>query len=172
MRRHIQFSHSGLAFAREADNFKQDRCCRVNTPGRQYSRIVLGDQRPSSAWGIESKRVEGIRFLQQIEPRRTAMPNEIIDSIRPGFEQIFQRNIPYRSTGIVLFDLGDDSVAQLDLFGAALKTIQMKRLFAGGDAMRNKYGKHTLYLGSSHLANKFAQHLGERGDEPLRKKLL
>jgi hypothetical protein len=43
-------------------------------------------------------------------------------------------------------------VAQLDLFGAALKTVQMKKLFEGGDRMRERYGKHTLYLGSSHLA--------------------
>jgi hypothetical protein len=43
-------------------------------------------------------------------------------------------------------------VAQLDLFGAALKTVQMKKLFEGVDRMRERYGKHTLYLGSSHLA--------------------
>ena len=35
--------------------------------------------------------------------------------------------------------------------------------------MRAKYGKHTLYLGASHQANRFAQHLGERGDIPKRK---
>ena len=93
-------------------------------------------------------------------------------SIRPGFEQTFKPNTLYRSTGIVLFDLGDDSVAQLDLFGAALKTFQLKKLFTGVDAMRNKYGKHTLFLGSSHLANRFSQHLGDRGDEPLRKQFL
>jgi DNA polymerase IV len=104
--------------------------------------------------------------------RRTAMPNELIDIVRPGFDQTFRRDTSYRSTGIILFDLDDDSVTQLDLFGAALKTAEMKKLFAGVGAMRNKYGKHTLYLGSSHLANKFAQHLGERGDEPVRKKFL
>ena len=48
--------------------------------------------------------------------RRTAMTNEIIDIIKPGFERAFRRNILYRSTGLVLFDLGDDSVSQLDLF--------------------------------------------------------
>jgi hypothetical protein len=100
------------------------------------------------------------------------MPNEIIDIIRPGFEHTFQRNTFYRSTGIVLFNLGDDSVAQLDLFGAALKTVQMKKLFEGVDRMRERYGKHTLYLGSSHLANSFAQHQGNRGDTPVRKPLL
>ncbi len=104
--------------------------------------------------------------------RQTAIPNELIEIIRPAFEQVFKRGTPYRSTGVVLFNLRDDSTAQLDLFGASLKTIKMKRLFAGVDEMRRKYGKHTLYLGSSHLANSFAQHLGDRGDEPARKRLL
>src|SRR6266481_3228799 len=38
--------------------------------------------------------------------------------------------------------------------------------------MRAKYGKHTLYLGSSHLAQSSAQHGADRGDEPLRKRVL
>jgi hypothetical protein len=78
----------------------------------------------------------------------------------------------YRSTGVVLINLEDDSVAQLDLFGAALRTIEMKKLFVGVDKMRAKYGKHTLYLGSSHLAQSSAQHAADRGDEPLRKRVL
>lgn len=40
------------------------------------------------------------------------------------------------------------------------------------DEVRRKYGKHTLYLGSSFLANAFGQHLGERGDIPKRKETL
>src|SRR5690242_1600811 len=61
--------------------------------------------------GFQTRGVE-VKLL-----RRTAMPNEIIDIVRPGFEQAFRRNLLYRSTGLVLFDLGDDSVSQLDLFG-------------------------------------------------------
>ena len=40
------------------------------------------------------------------------------------------------------------------------------------DEVRRRYGKHTLFLGSSFLANKFAEHLGERGDIPKRKETL
>jgi hypothetical protein len=40
------------------------------------------------------------------------------------------------------------------------------------DHMREKYGKHTVFLGSSFLAHKFGQHLGDRGDEPQRKQKL
>ena len=104
--------------------------------------------------------------------RRSAVPNEIIEMIKPAFERVFQCGTLYRSTGVVLFNLEDDSTAQLDLFGSALKTIRMKRLFQAVDNIRLKYGKHTIYLGSSHQANAFAQHLGERGDDPTRKNLL
>ena len=38
--------------------------------------------------------------------------------------------------------------------------------------MQQKYGKHTLYLGSSFIANKFGAHLGERGDVATRKQKL
>jgi hypothetical protein len=104
--------------------------------------------------------------------RRTAIPNELIEAIRPEFRQVFQTGTLYRSTGVVLANLEDDSVVQLDLFGAALRTIEMKKLFLGVDKMRAKYGKHTLYLGSSHLAQSSAQHSADRGDEPLRERVL
>ena len=104
--------------------------------------------------------------------RRTAIPNELIEAIRPGFRQVFRPGTLYRSTGVVLVNLEDDSVAQLDLFGAALKTIEMKKVYEGVDKMRAKYGKHTLYLGSSHLAQTSAQHNEDRGDVPLRKRVL
>jgi len=104
--------------------------------------------------------------------RRTAIPNELIKAIRPGFRQVFRPGTLCRSTGVVLLNLEDDSVAQLDLFGAALKTIEMKKVYEGVDKMRAKYGKHTLYLGSSHLAQSSAQHSADRSDEPLRKRVL
>jgi hypothetical protein len=72
----------------------------------------------------------------------------------------------------VLVNLEDDSVAQLDLFGVVLKTIEMKKVYEGVDKMRAKYGKHTLYLGSSYLAQTSAQHSADRSDEPLRKRVL
>jgi len=70
--------------------------------------------------------------------RPTAIPNEIIEAVRPAFERILQSGTRYRSTGVVLLDLQEDSVVQLDLFGAALKTMEMKRLFAGIDKMRKR----------------------------------
>jgi hypothetical protein len=34
--------------------------------------------------------------------------------------------------------------------------------------MQEKFGKHTVFLGTSLLAQQFAQHLGTRGDTPQR----
>jgi len=103
---------------------------------------------------------------------KTAIPNALISEARTAFAQIFKPRTHYRSTGVVLLDLEDDATMQLDLFGSVAKTINMRRVYEGVDAVRRKYGKHTLFLGSSFQANKFAQHLGERGDIPKRKETL
>src|SRR3990172_5672249 len=103
---------------------------------------------------------------------RTSIPNELIASAKPAFDRIFCSGTLYRSTGVVLLDLESEETTQLDLFGSVAKTVSMRRLYEGVDEVRRKYGKHTLYLGSSFLANQFAQHLGERGDIPKRKETL
>ncbi|HYR88466.1 MAG TPA: DNA polymerase IV [Terriglobia bacterium] len=103
---------------------------------------------------------------------RTAIPNALIASAQPAFTKIFQHGTRYRSTGVILLDLEDDSTTQLDLFGSAEKLIAMRRVYEGVDQVRRKYGKHTLFLGSSFLANKFGQHLGARGDIPRRREML
>ena len=61
---------------------------------------------------------------------------------------------------------------QLDLFGETLRAEKFSRVYQAVDHMREKYGKHTVFLGSSFLAHKFGQQLGERGDEPQRKRQL
>ncbi|OFV99717.1 MAG: DNA polymerase IV [Acidobacteria bacterium RIFCSPLOWO2_12_FULL_54_10] len=103
---------------------------------------------------------------------RTSIPNDLIASSRPAFDRIFRPGTFYRSTGVVLLDLENDETPQLNLFASPSKIIAMRELYEGVDEVRRKYGKHTLYLGSSFLANQFAQHLGERGDIPRRKETL
>jgi len=104
--------------------------------------------------------------------RRTALPNEIIQALTPAFDELFSPGTPYRATGVVLGKLEEDTVVQLDLFGGTLQTIKLKRLFAAVDHIRERSGKHTLFLGSSFLAHRAAQHAGERGDNPQRKTTL
>jgi len=78
----------------------------------------------------------------------------------------------YRSTGIVLEGLEEVQRGQLDLFGESFRIERMERLSQAVDAMKTKYGKHTLFLGSSFLAHQHAQHEGERGVAPERKQML
>ena len=46
---------------------------------------------------------------------------------------------------------------------------RFSNLYESVDALREKYGKHTVFLGASFLAHKSAQHDGARGHVPDRK---
>jgi hypothetical protein len=61
---------------------------------------------------------------------------------------------------------------QLDLFGEVVRAEKFSKVYQAVDHMRERYGKHTVFLGSSLLAQQFAQHLEDRGDEPNRRKPL
>ena len=63
-------------------------------------------------------------------------------------------------------------MVQLDLFGEVVRAEKLSRVYQAVDHMREHYGKHTVFLGSSLLAQQFAQHLGARGDEPQRRRQL
>ena len=104
--------------------------------------------------------------------RATPFPQEMIKIIEPAFEQLFRPGEEYRATGVVLIKLETDDMVQLDLFGETLRAEKFSRVYQAVDRMREKYGKHTVFLGSSFLAHKFGQHMGERGDEPQRKQQL
>ncbi len=100
---------------------------------------------------------------------RTSIPTDIIAHVRDGFDNLFKSRTLYRSTGIVLWDLKEETEPQPDLFNTHLTVDKMQRIFKAVDSVKLKYGKHTLFLGSSFQANKFGAHKGERGDAPERK---
>ncbi len=104
--------------------------------------------------------------------RPSAFPNEIMGLIRPLFDGVFNPTSQYRATGVCLFKLKPQGNLQLDLFGEALRIDKFRKIFASVDAIRQKYGKHTVCLGSSYLANQSAAHLNERGDLSERVKFL
>ena len=112
------------------------------------------------------------RWVEVRFTHATAFPHEIVRAIEPAFAQLFQPQEKYRATGVVLIKLDEDTMIQLDLFGEAVRAERFSRVYQAVDHMREKYGKHTVYLGTSLLAQKFSQHLSERGDEPLRKREL
>ncbi|RJQ42685.1 MAG: DNA polymerase IV [Gaiellales bacterium] len=101
--------------------------------------------------------------------RATAFPHEVIAAMEPAFDRLFRPSKLYRSTGVVLFKMEDDTIIQPDLFGVTARIERISKAYEAVDAVRRKYGKHTVFLGSSFAAHHFGQHLGERGDAPERK---
>lgn len=101
--------------------------------------------------------------------KATNFPTDIIRSIQDAFQKLFRRDTLYRSTGVVLVNLKEDLEPQPDLFSGHIVIEKMNRVFEALDKVQSKYGKHTLFLGSSFAANKFGQHKGQRGDAPERK---
>lgn len=113
-----------------------------------------------------------VHWLEVRLSRTTAFPQDIIKAIEPAFAQLFHPQEEYRSTGIVLTKLEEDTMVQLDLFGEVVRAEKLSKVYQAVDRMREQYGKHTVFLGSSLLAQKFAQHVGARGDEPQRRRQL
>lgn len=104
--------------------------------------------------------------------RPTSNPADIVEIAEEHFGEIYQKNTLYRATGVVLFKLEEDKIKQLDLFGKATQAIEIQKLYEGVDKINKKFGKHTVFLGSSFLAHELPQHQKERGDQPQRKNLL
>lgn len=96
--------------------------------------------------------------------RPTAIPNDIISAMEKAFDKIFDSLKLYRSTGVVIFGLEESNTTQLDLFGAFEKDQKLVALYKTVDNIRERYGKHTLFLGTSFQAHKFSAHKGNRGE--------
>src|SRR5262245_48357504 len=122
--------------------------------------IVLKTQQFRSHW-------LDVRFS-----RAKPFPLEMIQAIAPVFDHLYRPEEEYRATGVVLIKLAEDTMVQLDLFGEVVRAEKFSKVYQAVDHVREKYGKHTLLLGSSFLAQKFGQPVGERGEEPLRKQRL
>ncbi len=84
----------------------------------------------------------------------TNNPREIIKFIEKYLPFIFDNNLLYRSTGIILLSLTNKTCWQNDLFGHLEKQEKFSRVFKGIDAISLKYGKSSIFLGSSLKAKK------------------
>jgi hypothetical protein len=89
--------------------------------------------------------------------------------VAPAFEDLFSPATAYQATGVILCKLTEAYYGQLDLFGEAIRMQRLSNLYESVDTLREKYGKHTVFLGASFLAHQSAQHDGERGHVPERK---
>jgi len=102
----------------------------------------------------------------------TQFPNDILHAVTPAFEELFSPATAYRATGVILSKLTEAYYGQLDLFGEAIRMQRLSNLYESVDTLREKYGKHTVFLGASFLAHQRAQHDGERGHLPERQREL
>ncbi|MEK7619075.1 MAG: DNA polymerase IV [Patescibacteria group bacterium] len=100
--------------------------------------------------------------------KATAFSNKVIHACEKLFAECFDHRQLYRATGVVLSKLTDDVNAQLDLFGSHLEIEKLTRLYHGVDALSEKFGKHTVFAGSSFHAQRLGAHAGGRGDLPSR----
>lgn len=101
--------------------------------------------------------------------RPTCFPNEMTDILEEHFDELFKVGKSYRGSGVVLTGFVEDSKTQYELFDPVFKVEAYRRIYNAVDELSKRYGKHTVYLGTSFLANTFSQHLGSRGDIPQRK---
>jgi len=94
--------------------------------------------------------------------RPTDNPIEIIKMIDKYFDTIFSSNRLFRATGIVLMDLFENISRQADLFNEVATAEKISKIFGSIDGIAKRYGKHTLFLGSSFSAMTKAQHECDR----------
>lgn len=99
--------------------------------------------------------------------RPTNLPTEMLPRVKIFFDKMFRKNVPYRATGIVTFNLVP-MMLQPDLFQYTKRIEQFQKVYASTDAVAAKYGKHSLFLGASWEAHHFGAHLNECGDDPER----
>jgi nucleotidyltransferase/DNA polymerase involved in DNA repair len=100
------------------------------------------------------------------------IPQAILEVVRKNFDEIYIQNVLYRATGIVLLKLSVSDTGTMDLFGGDVEVEKMNRIYESVDEVAKKYGKHTVFLGSSFLAMKNHQHEGDRGVTAERKRPL
>ena len=98
------------------------------------------------------------------------IPEEILRPIRDRFDTVFRSDTSYRATGIVLMELGHRGMVTNDLFGGSISVEKITAIHRAADQVSAKYGKHSVFLGSSFKAMNSDAHLGDRGDLAWRKK--
>ena len=98
--------------------------------------------------------------------RPSARPLEISGLLRHLFDSVYRERTLYRATGVVLLDLIKDTRIQYPLFEDPVRIDRIEKLYEAADILAEKYGKHTLHLGGSHLIDRLGK--GKRGNPTAR----
>ncbi|MBD3311791.1 MAG: DNA polymerase IV [Candidatus Magasanikbacteria bacterium] len=104
--------------------------------------------------------------------RFSNLPTDLIQVVRPIYKKIYDNSKQYRATGIIIMNLKIDNKIQLDLFADPIKIENMTQILGSLDKISKKYGKHSLFLGSSFKAMSHDQHQGDRAKQADRKTML
>jgi hypothetical protein len=78
-----------------------------------------------------------------------ASPSQIMRLIKERFDEVYAPGILYRATGITLRSLRAHEAYIPDLFGEREALAQKSHLFGTVDELNTRYGKQTVFLGSS-----------------------
>jgi len=102
--------------------------------------------------------------------RPCAYPLEFSVIIRDLFESCYRPQELYRATGVILLDLAPDNNIQCTIFDNPVQAQKIKKLYNVADELGQKFGKHTLHLGSTHLIEKMGK--GRRGSPTVREQTI
>ena len=78
---------------------------------------------------------------------------EIFESINKVFCDIFNPNIIYRSSGVVLENLTEEHHSQLSLFDSLHNQVKQQNLAKVWDKLETKYRKNVILIGNQNIKN-------------------
>ena len=81
--------------------------------------------------------------------RHSSSTMDFTDIVEELFNKIYKEKILYRATGVILSKLANEGHDERTLFDDILKIEKLKSLSKAADRLNNKFGKHTLHLGST-----------------------
>lgn len=102
-------------------------------------------------------------------PEAVATPQEIILAIKPQFDRLFRADLMFRATGVTLSGLVHNDLRNETLFDPALGVEKSRAIYQAVDQLAIKYGRQSIFLGSSLTAIK-ADEREERQSEARAKK--
>lgn len=84
----------------------------------------------------------------------TNAPEIIISLAKNKIQEIYNKGVLYRTTGVTLQELVSDSVSQGDLFGTDVKSHKFEMIHKQIDLLEKRFGKKVIHLASTQKALK------------------
>lgn len=107
--------------------------------------------------GLVAKRITVFLKTQQFSmmaveaclTRASAYPKDITHIAHQLFDSLFQDQVQYRATGVVLSDLHEDTNIQQSLFESPVELQRLQHIYEAVDAITRKFGSKTIHLAAS-----------------------